>query len=242
MFPKKFTFDPGIVARARMVTMREPNLDVLLPSNRAEMPAIAHFMEGSFKERDKVGKLLLPDLSALHNTSIGIFSDYGGESTGTKLTYSILICAFGSLDPFKLKMAELRSASNIGRKEIAFKDFRMGQLRRMLPSYLRLVDGFISGLLFTMVVDKSIPSLFGPSTPEHFQKLTSELAGRGFGAMTPKVAEKLFRVVHMIAFLIALLGHQGQKIFWILCKNIGSGSSGSRRRRRRRTSRTELSL
>src|SRR6202007_2226541 len=37
----------------------------------------------------------------------------------------------------------------------------------------------------------------------------------GYGAVNPKVGEKLFRIVHSIAFLVALLGHSGQKIFWM---------------------------
>src|SRR5271163_2439897 len=161
MYPKKFTFDPVNIARARLVTLRAPNLNVLLPENRAKMPGIAHFLEAGFKARDKEGKLLLPDLSALCNTTVGIFSDYGGESTGKYLTYSFLVCAFGTLGPFQQHMAALRKKASIGHKEIAFKDFGMGPLQRMLPSYLRLVDGYVLGLVFTLVVDKSIPSLFG---------------------------------------------------------------------------------
>ena len=174
MYPKKFTLDPDIVARARLVTLKAPNLDVLLPENRAEMPGIAKFLEDGFKARHREGKLLLPDLSALSNTTVGIFSDYAGESTGRYQTYSFLVCAFGSLDPFKGQMAKLRASSYIGDKEIAFKDFRMGQLQRMLPSYLRLVDQYVSGLVFTLVVDKKIPSLFGP--PEALKRGMSLLA------------------------------------------------------------------
>lgn len=162
MYPKKFTFDAVTVARARLVTLRAPNLNVLLPENRAEMPGIAHFLEGGFKARDKEDKLLLPDLSALSNTTVGIFSDYAGESAGQYLTYSFLVCAFGTLGPFQQQMAALRKKADLGQKEIAFKDFGMGQLRRMLPSYLRLIDQYVLGLVFTLVVDKSISSLFGP--------------------------------------------------------------------------------
>jgi hypothetical protein len=156
MYPKLFTFDPVTVSRARMVTLKSPNLDVLLPENRAEMPGIAHFLESGFKARDTEKKLFLPNLSALKSTSIGVFSDYAGESTGRYYSYSFLVCAFGSLDPFKQRMAELRSVSGIGHKEIAFKDFGMGRLRRMLPDYLRLADGYLLGMMFTLVVDKTI--------------------------------------------------------------------------------------
>ena len=166
MYPKTFTFDPVTVARVRMVTLKSPDLNVLRPEVRSQMPGIAHFLESGVKARHAEGKLFLPDLSALHNTTIGIFSDYAGESTGRYFTYSFLVCAFGSLGPFKEQMAELRTKAGIGQKEIAFKDFRMGPLQRMLPDYFRLADRYVLGLMFTLAVDKSIPSVFGPPGPE----------------------------------------------------------------------------
>ena len=79
---------------------------------------------------------MLPDLSALDNRTVGIFSDYGGEDSSSRFfIYSFLVCAFGSLEPFKQQMAALRAKSDIRGKEIAFKDFRWGPLRRMLPAY-----------------------------------------------------------------------------------------------------------
>jgi len=216
VYPKRFTFDPALVERARLVTLREPNLNVLRDDNRADMPGIAHFLEDGFKARDKQGKLLLPDLSALLNTTVGIYSDYGGEDPSCRyFTYTFLICAYGSLGPFKEKMAALRKGSGMGQKEIAFKDLRHGPTRRMLPAYLKLTDQYISGLLFTLVVDKSIPSLFGPGDDETLAKMKEALEQAGYGALTNKVSEKLFRVVHCIAFLLALLAQPGQKIFWM---------------------------
>jgi len=216
MYPKRFTFDPALIERARVVTLRSPNLNILRDDNRAEMPGIAHFLEDGFKARHKQGKLLLPNLSALSNQTIGIFSDYSGEDGSSRyFTYSFLVCAYGSLGPFKQQMAVLRETSGVGQKEIAFKDFRHGPLRRMLPAYLRLTDQYISGLLFTLAVDKTIPSLFGPGDSETLRLMADALDKRGYGAVNSKVGEKLFRVVHGIAFLIALLGHPGQKIFWM---------------------------
>jgi hypothetical protein len=154
VYPKRFTFDPRLIERARVVTLRSPNLNVLRDENRAELPGLAHFLEQGFKARDAEGKLLLPNLSALANRTVGIFSDYGGEdSTSRFFTYSFLVCAFGSLDPFKQRMGTLRANAGIGVKEIAFKDFRWGPLRRMLPAYLRLCDSHISGLAMPRLRD-----------------------------------------------------------------------------------------
>ena len=85
----------------------------------------------------------------------------------------------------------------------------------MLPAYLGLSDQYISGLLFTLVVDKTIPSLFGLGDPETLRRMAEALEQAGYGVVASKVGEKLFRIVHCIAFLVALLGRPGQMIFWM---------------------------
>ena len=45
MYPKRFTFDPKQIERARLVTLRSPDLNVLRDENRAELPGLAHFLE-----------------------------------------------------------------------------------------------------------------------------------------------------------------------------------------------------
>jgi hypothetical protein len=212
MYPKTFINDPVQVARARLVTLQNPNLDILPPENLDEMPGIAHFLEGGFKARDQEGRLLLPDLSALANSTIGIFSDYGGDN-GQYLTYSFLVCGFGSLGAFQEQMAKVRRDSDLGTNEIAFKDFGFGPLFRMVPEYLRTFDAFVPGMLFTLAVDKSIPSLFGP--PEATERLQLAFQENGLGTVKRHVAERLFRITHIAAFLVALLGHEGQKLFWM---------------------------
>ncbi|MFS8115802.1 hypothetical protein QD460_29125 [Rhizobium jaguaris] len=216
MYPKRFTFDLKQIERARLVTLRSPNLNVISEENRSKLPGLAHFLEQGFKARDADGKLLLPNLSALANGTVGIFSDYGGEDQSSRFfTYSFMVCAFGSLGPFRQEMASLRAKSGLGKKEIAFKDFRYGPLRRMLPDYLQLCDNYINGLLFTLVVDKTIPSLFGPGDAETVRHITDALDQIGYGTVGSQAGEKLFRILHCIAYLLALLGQPGQKIFWM---------------------------
>ena len=43
-------------------------------------------IETELKKREAAGLLLLPDLSALANSTVGIFSDYSGEGPGSKRT------------------------------------------------------------------------------------------------------------------------------------------------------------
>jgi hypothetical protein len=128
---------------------------------------------------------------------------------------AFLICAFGSLDPFKREMRRVRKEFGLADKEIEFKDFGMGPIQRALPAYLETLNGYVPGLLFTLVVDKRLKSLFGSSHKSTLETLAQMLEARGVGRRRPHVAEKVMRVVHTAAFLTALLGHEGQQIFWM---------------------------
>ena len=157
----KSSFDPALIAKAREIILHDPDLNVLSAEREADYSPLVRSMEAEFKKLHATGKLLLPDLSALANQTIGIFSDYSGESIGNYDTYSFLICGWGSLHPFWQQMQQVRKRFAMGSKEIAFKDFGMGVIQRALPSYLETLNGYVPGLLFTLVVDKRTVSLFG---------------------------------------------------------------------------------
>jgi hypothetical protein len=210
-----FSFDPDLIARARQLILHDPDLNLLRPENAGRYSPLVVAIETELKKRDAAGLLLLPDLSALANSTVGIFSDYSGEGSGKYLTYSFLMCAWGSLDTFRRKMKELRAKFGLGTKEIAFKDFRMAVMRNALPAYLSILNGYVPGLLFTVIVDERIVSLFGPQDRSTGKALSEMLEAQGFGRLKPLVAEKALRVVHTSAFLTALLGHEDQKIFWM---------------------------
>jgi hypothetical protein len=42
-----------VITRARLVTLRAPDLNVLLSENRAEMPGLGHFLEDGFKAGER---------------------------------------------------------------------------------------------------------------------------------------------------------------------------------------------
>jgi hypothetical protein len=211
----KFATDPLLIAKARQLILQRPNLNVLKPEHGGQYPALTVALENDLKKRDAAGKLLLPDLSALANQTIGIFSDYSGEGHGAYYTYSFLVCSWGSLAPFQREMKKLRAQFALGDKEIEFKDFGMTAIRNALPAYLDALNGYVPGLLSTLIVDKRIVSLFGPQVRSTAKTLVRMLDEKGFGKPKPDVAEKMMRVVHTAAFLTALLGHQDQKIFWM---------------------------
>lgn len=211
----KFLFDPDVIARARQLILHDPNLNVLRPTTEGDYCALVQRIEADLKRRHAEGKLLLPDLSALSNRSVGLFSDYGGESRSKYLTYSFLVCAYNTLDSFFAQMKNIRSEFGLADKEIVFKHFGMGQLRRALPAYLAALSGYVPGFLLTLIIDKRVPSVFGPGDKSHRDTMVRQLEGFGFRDLKPKVAEKMLRVTHTLAYLTAALGHEGQKIFWM---------------------------
>lgn len=213
--PKKFNFDPALIARARKTILHAPNLNVLQSIPEGGHSPLAHILQDEIKKQHLLGKLLLPDLSALKNSTIGIFSDYSGEGSGHYHVYSFLLCAWGSLATFHRKMRELRTKFGLGSKEISYKDFGKPAIQRALPAYLETLNGYVPGLLFTIAVDKRIVSLFGPQRKATLETLACQLDESGLSALKPHIAEKALRIVHTAAFFTGLLGHANQKIFWM---------------------------
>jgi hypothetical protein len=87
----KFSFDPDLITKARELILHRPNLNVLRPTPDGTYSPLVQVIEAELKKREAAGRLLLPDLSALQNQTIGIFSDYGGEGAGN--TIHIRFCS-----------------------------------------------------------------------------------------------------------------------------------------------------
>ena len=149
------------LARAFTAILHNPDLNVLRPTDKGHYSPLAELLQTQMQKYEAAGKLLLPDLSVWGNKSVAIFSDYSGEASGKYYTYSFLICAMDALGFFRQEMKQLRQKYSLGEKELAFKDFRMGNLRKALPEYLVLLDKYVPGLLLTVVIDKQLMSVMG---------------------------------------------------------------------------------
>jgi SEC-C motif len=209
--------DPAasLVGFANQLVLKTPNLDILHHDKLEVYTPLARMLQEKIKQYDAANKLILPDLSVSGNQTAAIFSDYSGEGPGDYHTYSILVCGWNLLGAFHKRMQVIRARHKLGTKEIAFKDFRMGQLQRALPEYLTAVNNLLPGFLLTLAVHKNVLSLFGPSEKATRTHLAEVLGTHELGTWKPDVAEKLLRITHLAAFLSGLLVHNGQKIFWM---------------------------
>jgi hypothetical protein len=150
-----------IVELANQLVWKTPDLDLLRAHPENEYALIARALQTQLKKSHARGTLFLPDLRAFDNTSVGVFSDYGGESTGNYYVYSALVCGYGVTGVFNTRMKSVCAGYHLGDKEIAFKDFGMGQLSSALPDYLAALNNSVPGFLCSIVVDKKLTTLFG---------------------------------------------------------------------------------
>lgn len=204
-----------VVEVANQFVWKKPNLDVLAPrTDGKEYPVIATTLQEMFTFYEAQGSLFLPNLTAFNNKHVAIFSDYAGESSGNYHTYSVLICAWDALGLLRKQMEEIRARHGLNKKEIAFKDFGMGQVLRALPDFLHAADSIL-GFLCTLVVSKDLTSVFGMPNRATQEELSKMLSEASLGEWKREVAEKLLRIVHLTAFLTALLARDGQQLFWM---------------------------
>jgi hypothetical protein len=98
-----FSFDPTLIARARQLILHGPNLDLLRPEHQGRYSPLVIGIQTELKKRNGAGMLLLPDLSALANSTIGIFSATAVKAPeGTMPTR--LSCVRGALSvPLRMK-------------------------------------------------------------------------------------------------------------------------------------------
>jgi hypothetical protein len=207
-----------LIEHANKLALKKPDLNLLRSHPRGEYSIMAQALETLLQERNAKRLLVLPDLTAFSNDALGVFSDYSGEDHSARyLTYSVLVCGYRYTGAFSDRMKRVRETYKLGDKEIAYKDFRMGQIQASLGDYLSMRPIGCRGFYALVAIDKRIPTLFGPlndpSVPDMLVKILDEYGARR--TRKPREVEKLLRIVHMVAYLIALLGVDGQKIFWM---------------------------
>lgn len=204
-----------LIELATKLTLHSANLTIVSDSD--ECPWFIREFQKQLQALEARNELLLPNIRD-ENESIAIFSDYGGESSDSKyLTYSFLICAWNQTGSFNDAMETLRNETGLNKpfKEIAFKDFRYGPIKRSLERYLTNLSNLVNGYLLTVVVEKSVGSIFGSDRKSSHEFITKTLSENGFGSWKPDVAEKLLRITHFSAYLVALLSRSGQKVVWM---------------------------
>jgi hypothetical protein len=194
------------------VTMKKPQLPLLLPNSDFVFPTLTSELDDLLTQYNQSKKLLLPELRN-HGESLAIFSDYGGEhQSGRFYTYTFFVTTHGVLFCLEEQMKVLREKyfQDKSDKEISYKDIQWGGIKRSLKLYLNLMDR-LPGFLLTVIVDKRIKSFFAKDT----KAIREIFKNAGLAEQKPQVAEKLLRISHLVSYLITLLSKDGQKVLWM---------------------------
>lgn len=204
-------------AQALLLPKKEIRLPVIPILNEGEnIPLLYKGLNDALMSRLSKNALLLPNFNDCE--TVAIFTDYGGESKDSKyLTYTITLVDYNRLAFFQDTMKKIREKHrlNMPIKEIAFKDLKYGPIKRSLGEYLDTINDLVNGIAFTLVVDKEIYSLADINEKQSKKLIAKTLKEKGYGTFKPDVAEKVYRIITLISYLVHLLVPYGKKIFWM---------------------------
>lgn len=179
-----------------------------------KIPLLYKSLNVGLMSRLSRGELVLPNFN--DSETVAIFTDNGGEAKDSKyFTYTITLVGYNQLAFFDDNMKNIREKYRLNNpiKEIAFKDLKYGPIKRSLDEYFNVINNSVNGIVFTLVVDKEIHSL-AEINEKHSKKLVAKtLEERGFGTFKADVAEKIYRIINLISYLVHLLVPYGKKYF-----------------------------
>ncbi|MBW3245632.1 hypothetical protein KUV57_23645 [Epibacterium sp. DP7N7-1] len=125
---------------ARRLTRKETDVAVLKKDKLAGYPPLAHLLEASLRGAGERGTLLIPELRFDGNETVGVFSDYGGESSDSRfLTYSVLVFGWNHAYPIQEEFEKIRNHHCFAdTTEMSYEESSSGQLEartKGLPQY-----------------------------------------------------------------------------------------------------------
>ena len=138
-------------------------------------------------------------------------SDYGGEHAGAAYqTIAILLADIADCAAWQSTQVGVRAQFLPDKRRMAFKSLNDGVRRRALYPFLESANK-LPGLLATFVVANTVKSLFIKGARLKAKALELDV----LRTLSPTVAEKLLRIVHLLSFLIAGLSAPGQDLLWV---------------------------
>ena len=176
----------GMSAIAEELLRHDPPLPLL--TKNVPAPPLIGAIEHNLLLRQQRNDLWLPNLAHKDISTILVCTDFGGEDQKAKYnTYSFLFAGYHLLGPVldKLKIVRARHGLTEPFREVCFKDFRYGPIGRCIPDWLHTADA-ISGLLFTLVVPKTVYSLIGDDNKESLKQLAETMKDAGFRGLERK--------------------------------------------------------
>ncbi|MBI2517985.1 MAG: hypothetical protein HYV95_13865 [Opitutae bacterium] len=144
------------------------------------------------------------------NEPLQIYSDYSGSHCGARFdAYSYLLVQSAGFAQWEQDRRSIRQAYGMERRRFAYKALNDQVRAKALWPWLVAADD-LPGLLVTVLIDKSLGSLFPPADFVTLKTLFPE-----FSAVKPATIERIFRVCHFLSMFVAGLSAPGQHLHWV---------------------------
>jgi len=151
---------------------------------------------------------LIPDLR--RNDALVVASDYGGEHRAAQwASYSYLITDRDAVAQWAPLVRSLRKQLLPDGRRLAFKHLGDRIRMRALGPFLSVAND-LRGLSASFLVHHQVASLFGSARLD-----PASLSYEPLRAYPSQIVEKLLRVTHFLALLIAGTSAHGQDLLWI---------------------------
>lgn len=151
---------------------------------------------------------VIPDLR--QGGSLVVASDYGGEHPRAQwATYCFLAVPLDDAQDWAVSTRALREDLLPDGRRMAFKSLGDRVRAQALPSFLASADE-LNGFLACFAVKRSISSLFGRGRLD-----PRALESEPLRPYRTQVAEKLLRITHFLALLIAGISAPNQNLVWL---------------------------
>ncbi|MCK4818665.1 hypothetical protein KA005_23035 [bacterium] len=147
----------------------------------------------------------------LHNaTNIIVTSDYGGKHNSAEYkSLSFMFSDFDRLYDWNNKRTYIRNTL-LKNRTMSYKDLSDAIRRKALLPFLRAANT-IPGIILTLLIDKSIKSLFLPNDFIDFEATGYDK----YSHWKKEPFEKLLRAIYLVNILLIYFSFENQNILWI---------------------------
>nr|VFJ58136.1 MAG: hypothetical protein BECKDK2373C_GA0170839_106324 [Candidatus Kentron sp. DK] len=165
-------------------------------------------LSGLIASSEERNPTLIPDLRK--SPGLVVASDYGGEHRSAIWTsYSYVITDHYAVAQWVPMIQDVRNRLLPDGRRLSFKKLGDKVRMRALGPFLSAANE-LRGLSVTFLVHRQIPSLF------HSGKFDpSNLDYEPLRSYSPHIVEKLLRVTHFFALLMAGMSAKGQDLLWV---------------------------
>ncbi len=201
-------------ALARELTV--PTAPLPLLHDHTKVPKVMEMLDNGIAKLQEQGKLMLPKFAP--SGVLSVLSDYAGDHQKSLFrTYSFFVAESGLfIREFLKQVKSIRRKYGIPTgSEISYKELKPGSAAAKSIQEFAGAARNLFGIVLTLIVDKTLDSIFALESEGGVNKVHSELLNLGIRQFKPATAERLLRISYPFAYLLKLVAIPSRKVYWL---------------------------